>query len=157
MIIKVKTPEHKVLEFDVPDGSRLLVGTDVDGNDVFDGERIVSTAGGMEYEARLLPKVVERRLYDTDFNSSVDFRNLVRVDQLPYHQKVLYSAAEVTTKRIVVGELQKRSNGVRCFRSCVENALDNMLKNCYSWYIVDIEGAHQVIFETIKQVTNAGD
>lgn len=157
MIIKVKTPEHKVLEFDVPDGSHLLVGTDVDGNDVFDGDRIVSTAGGMEYEARLLPKVVVKRTYDTDFNSSVDFRNLVRVDQLPYHKNPLYSAVEVKTNKIVIGELQKRDNGVQVFQSIAQNALENMYNNCYTWYIVDINGAHQVRFETIKRVTNADD
>ena len=154
MVLKIKTPDNKILEIPVPDGSHLFVGTDIDGNDVFDGDHVTSTAGGMEYEARLLPRIVESHLYDKDFGYAVDFRNLVRVDKVPYHKPVLFSATEVTTKKTVIGELQKRDNGVRVLYNASPNPLECMSKNCYSWYIVDIEGAHQVIFETI---TNADD
>ena len=156
MILKIKTPDNKILEIPVPDGSHLLVGIDADGNDVFDGDHVTSTAGGMEYEARLLPRVVERCMYDKDFDSAVGFRNLVRVDKLPYHKPLLFSATEVHNKKTVIGELQKRDNGVRIFQSSATlNPLENMIKNCYSWYIVNSDGAHQVIFETIKRITNA--
>lgn len=156
MIVEFKTPDHKILALEVPDGSRQRVGFDIDGNKVFDKDILAVASTGRRYVARLLPKVVEMATWEKDFVTHVDSRALVREDKLPDHKPIMYSGREVHTKKIVIGELQCRDNGVRTFRGDVKNALENLILNCFTWYIVDSEGAHQVSYESIQKVEGDG-
>lgn len=122
----------------LPDDAALFIGKDWDGNEVFEGDKLVAT---MNYKnkgtALLQPMLKYEEWSKHDFESAVEYSHMVSIDKRAKAETARWYGKSLTDNSEIYGVLDFRRNDANLDR--------------YDCYIVDVEGPHLVDISTLRR------
>lgn len=123
----------------LPDDAALFVGKDWEGNDIFEGDKLIASMNHKKKGTALLQPMLKYEEWSKhEFTSDVEYSHMVSIDKRAKAETSRWCGKSLTNNDEIYGVLDFRRNDANLDR--------------YDCYLVDAEGPHLVGISTLRRV-----